>query len=61
MSKKICKTCKIFFKEENCPICKGNQTATSFNGRINILDANKSLIAKKLGITMKGEYAIKIR
>ncbi len=61
MARKVCKNCKLFYKGDNCPICKGNQTAVSWQGRINIIDANKSMIAKKIGITEKGEYAIKVR
>ena len=44
-----------------CPICKGNQFSTNWQGRINILDANKSEIAKKIGVTVKGEYVLKVR
>jgi RNA polymerase subunit RPABC4/transcription elongation factor Spt4 len=32
-----------------------------WQGRLNILDANKSMIAQKIGIKVKGEYAIKVR
>lgn len=60
MTKKVCKKCKIFVEKDKCPICKGNQFQTNWKGRINILDAEKSDIAKKLEINVKGEYAIKI-
>jgi len=59
--KKACKKCKIFVKGNECQICKGTDFTTSWKGRIIILDAEKSEIAKKLGINLKGEYAIKIR
>ena len=58
--RKICKKCKIFVKKETCPICKGNQFSETFKGRITIIDPEKSEIAKKINITVKGEYAIKI-
>lgn len=61
MKKKVCKKCKYFYEGTTCPACKGNQTAQSWQGRLNVLDANKSEIAKKVGITVKGEYAIKVR
>ena len=61
MPKKVCKKCRIFVKGDNCPVCKGNQFSTNWQGRINILDADKSMIAEKLGIKAKGEYAIKVR
>ncbi|RMF56027.1 DNA-directed RNA polymerase subunit E'' [Candidatus Woesearchaeota archaeon] len=59
--KKACKKCKIFVKGSECPICKSDQLTTNWNGRIYILDPNKSKIAKKINITIKGEYAIKVR
>jgi DNA-directed RNA polymerase subunit E" len=61
MKKKACKKCKLFIEGNECPICKGNQFSTNWQGRMSILDPNKSAIAKKIGITVKGEYAIKIR
>ncbi len=59
--KKACKSCKIFVKGNECPLCKSTDLTTSWKGRIIITDANKSEIAKKLGINVKGEYAIRTR
>ncbi len=61
MKKKVCKKCKLFVEGSECPICKGNQFSPNWQGRLNILDANKSIIADKIGIKSKGEYAIKVR
>lgn len=61
MKKKVCKKCKIFVDGNECPLCKGNQFSTNWQGRLNIIDANKSDIAGKIDITVKGEYAIKVR
>lgn len=33
----------------------------NWQGRINVIDSDKSFIAKKIGIKQKGEYAIKVR
>ena len=33
----------------------------NWKGRINILAPEKSVIAKKIGVDQKGEYAIKVR
>ena len=44
-----------------CPVCKTNQFSTDWKGRLYVIDANKSLIAEKIGIKVKGEYAIKVR
>jgi len=43
-----------------CPICKKNSFTNTFQGQINVLDANKSFIAKKMDISVKGDYAMKI-
>jgi len=61
MKKKVCKKCKYFVEGSECPVCKSNQFSTNWQGRLNVLDANKSTIANKIGITVKGEYAIKVR
>lgn len=62
MSKrKICKQCKVFYDADVCPLCKKESTANSFQGRINVIDSDKSWIAKHIGITASGEYAIKVR
>ncbi|MBS3116134.1 DNA-directed RNA polymerase subunit E'' [Candidatus Woesearchaeota archaeon] len=45
-------------KELNLP--KADFT-TSWQGRLYISDAGHSMIAEKVGITEKGEYAIKVR
>ena len=61
MKKKVCKKCKMFVEGNQCPTCKNDQFSVSWQGRLHILDTNKSFIAKKIGIGIKGEYAIKVR
>lgn len=61
MSKKVCKSCRLFVEGAECPICKGSQFTDSWKGRIYITDPENSQLAKKMGVKMKGEYAIKIR
>ncbi len=61
MTKKVCKTCKLFVEGNECPICHGNQFTTNWQGRLFILDPNKSMIASKVECKSKGEYAIKAR
>ena len=61
MKKKVCKKCKYFVEGDECPVCKSNQFSTNWQGRIFIVDANKSQIAQKVGIAVAGEYAIKAR
>ncbi len=59
--KKACKKCKIFVQGDKCPICKNSNFSTSWNGRMYVIDPLKSTIAKKMGLSAKGEYAIKIK
>ena len=61
MKRKVCKKCKLFVDENICPRCKGDQFSTNWQGRIAIIDVAKSKIAAKLGITERGEYAIKVK
>jgi DNA-directed RNA polymerase subunit E" len=61
MRKKVCKQCRIFAEEGICPVCRGNDFATSWQGRVNVLNAEKSAIAKKMNVSVSGEYAIKVR
>lgn len=59
--KKACIKCRIFVEGDVCPVCKGNQFSDHWKGRMFIADPNKSEVAKKVGITVKGEYAIKVK
>lgn len=61
MPRKVCRKCLIFVHGSECPVCKGNSFSTNWQGRLAVFDADKSIIAKNVGITVKGEYAIKAR
>lgn len=59
--KKACKKCRSFVDKDTCSVCGSTSFSTSWQGRIFIGDVQKSLVAQKVGITAKGEYAIKVR
>ena len=61
MKKKACKRCKMLVEGGECPVCKTNQFSTNWQGKLHIIDSAKSIIAEKIGIKAKGEYAIKVR
>ncbi|MFH1506383.1 MAG: transcription elongation factor subunit Spt4 [archaeon] len=61
MKKKVCRKCKIFVEGDSCPICKRDSFSTNWQGRIFFLDVKKSMIAHKMNVDQKGEYAIKVR
>lgn len=59
--KKVCKRCKLFVEGSSCPNCGNASFSTSWQGRLYITDVANSEIAQKLGVKLKGEYAIKVR
>ncbi len=59
--KKACKKCKLFVEGDTCPVCASSNFTTSWLGLLYINDPSKSTIAEKVNITVKGEYAIKVR
>ena len=59
MARKVCRKCKIFVEKDICPVCHESDFTEIWKGRIIILNTEKSEIAKKVNITLNGEYAIK--
>lgn len=59
--RKACKDCNRLVDEDTCPVCKKQNLSPSWVGRINVIDSAKSRIAKKMGLEVKGEYAIKVK
>ncbi len=59
--KKACKKCKLFVEGDTCPSCGSTNFTTSWQGRLFIKDVEKSMIAEKVEVKVKGEYAIKVR
>jgi len=59
--KRACKQCKILVDTGVCPICKNSDFSTSWNGRITVINAEKSQIAKKMLVKTNGDFAIKVR
>ena len=59
MSKKACKSCKIFVEGDKCPICSGNHFSDNWKGRVYVKDPERSEIARKLELKIKGEYSLK--
>ena len=59
---KACKVCNtIYDTGEKCPRCGSKEFTEGFKGRIQVLNSEKSEIAKKLNLKEKGNYAIKTR
>lgn len=61
MSKeKVCKNCKLIYDGESCPSCGKKEISDSFKGKVEIINSEKSEIAKNLKINKNGFYAIRI-
>jgi len=59
---KACKICRTIFVDGSiCPECGSNQNTDNYKGKILVLDAQKSEIAKNLKLEKNGEFAIKVR
>ena len=57
---RACKQCSRITEEETCPIC-GGQTSKEWQGYLVVIDYTKSDIAKKMGITSNGKFALRVR
>jgi len=55
-----CRKCKFVTIGKVCPICKSSDLTPDWNGVALIVDPENSRIAKTLGITEKGKYALKV-
>lgn len=58
---KACRTCRIIVeKGSECPKCGSKSLTTFWRGYVLVLDPEKSEIAKRMGISSAGKYALRI-
>ncbi len=57
---KACKNCKLIYEGAVCPNCGKKNISETFKGKVEIINPEKSELAKELKINKKGLYAIKI-
>ena len=57
-----CRSCRYVLEEggDVCPICGSNSFTTFWRGYVVILKPEQSEIAKKMGITKPGRYALRL-
>lgn len=58
---RACKKCKTIFEGAKCPKCESTEFVDGFKGKVVVLNAENSEIAKELGIKEKGVFAIKLK
>ncbi|MEK6840373.1 MAG: transcription elongation factor subunit Spt4 [Nanoarchaeota archaeon] len=61
MKQRACKVCNTIYEGEVCTKCGSREHTEGFKGRIQVLNPEKSEIAKKLNLKEKGKFAIKTR
>ena len=61
MSDFACKECHMILDEKACPMCPDAEISREWQGYIEVLDPEKSNIAKEMGIRTPGRYALRVR
>ena len=61
MSDKACKNCRFISNGPVCPNCKSTNLSDDWSGLVIIMDPSISEVAKRMGITAAGRYAIRVR
>jgi RNA polymerase subunit RPABC4/transcription elongation factor Spt4 len=61
VKEKACLNCKVLFLEDKCPICNETIATENWKGKIHIFNAEKSEVAKNMGLKQNGEFAIKTK
>lgn len=57
---RACTNCHLITEDDACPRCS-SATSKDWVGMVCVADHEKSEIARKMGITANGNYALKVR
>ena len=61
LKERACRNCRmVVLEEQDCPNCGGKAFTTFWRGYVVITDAEKSEIAKKMGISRAGKFALRL-
>ena len=61
MNELACRNCRMIINTNLCPDCKTSSASEDWVGEVIVIDPKTSLIAKSMGITKPGRYALRIR
>lgn len=62
MEEMVCKNCRIVISHgDKCPLCGSTELTSRWNGYVIMLNADKSDIAKKLGLKVNSIFALNIK
>ena len=56
-----CKECHLILEENSCPRCPDSDVSREWQGFVEILNPEKSDLAKEMGIRTPGRYALRVR
>lgn len=61
MNQKACRNCRILVEGDVCPLCKSTELTKTWEGSIMLVNPEGSEVAKEIGVTTPGVYALKIK
>ncbi len=61
MVERACRDCRMITTKSRCPNCGSDRLSKDFTGIIIVLDPEGSQLAKLMGITKPGTYALRVR
>ena len=61
MVEHACRTCHLLTTANICPNCKRTGLSNDWAGELIVIEPGKSALAKKMGATKKGRYALRVR
>ncbi|MCX8206394.1 MAG: transcription elongation factor subunit Spt4 [Methanothrix sp.] len=61
MTEQACRECHRIVEGLVCPICGSSSLSKDWAGYVVVIDPKGSEVAAKLGITLPGRYALKVR
>ena len=60
MKELACRKCRMLTTEKACPNDRSTELSNEWSGLIIIINSDKSQVAKTLGISKPGRYALKV-
>ena len=61
MTDKACKNCRCISNGPICPNCKSTNLSDDWSGLVVVVDPSTSEVAKRMGISAAGRYALRVR
>ena len=57
---KACKACRSVYTGPKCTSCGSTEGVDTFKGKVTVLNPEESEVAKKLNLSKKGEFALRL-